>query len=57
MTTALAQRGVAAAGGFVDRCGYGERVPFLLISPFTRANAVDGRLLDQTSITRFIEDN
>ena len=38
------------------RCGYGPRLPFLLISPFARQNYVSHSLTDQTSITRFIED-
>jgi phospholipase C len=39
------------------RCGYGTRVPFLVISPFAKANHVDHTLLDQSSVSRFIEDN
>jgi phospholipase C len=39
------------------RCGYGPRLPFLVISPFARANTVDHARTDQTSIVRFIEDN
>jgi phospholipase C len=45
------------ATAFNDRCGYGERLPFLVISPFARRNHVDHALLDTTSILRFIEDN
>jgi phospholipase C len=44
-------------GAFNDRCGYGERLPFLLISPFAKHNYVDHTVLDLTSVTRFIEDN
>jgi len=44
-------------GGYQDRCGYGPRLPLLVISPFARANTVDRTLTDQTSILRFIEDN
>lgn len=40
-----------------DRCGYGPRLPLLLISPWARRNHVDHALLDQTSLLRFIEDN
>jgi phospholipase C len=43
--------------GHQDRCGYGPRLPFLLISPYARRNYVDGALTDQTSVLRFIEDN
>ena len=43
--------------GYEDRCGYGQRLPLLAISPWARQNAVDGAITDQTSILRFIEDN
>jgi phospholipase C len=39
------------------RCGYGTRIPMLLISPLVDANVVDHTLTDQSSIIRFIEDN
>jgi len=39
------------------RCGYGPRLPLIVISPFAKANFVDSTLTDQTSILRFIEDN
>ena len=45
------------AGGFEDRCGYGQRLPLLVISPYARENSVDNSLTDTTSILRFIEDN
>jgi phospholipase C len=45
------------AGGFQDRCGYGPRLPLLVVSRFARANMVDHTTTDQTSILRFIEDN
>lgn len=49
---------LAAVGGFFkDRCGYGPRLPFLVISPYAKENHVDHGLSDQTSILRFIEDN
>ena len=44
-------------GGYQDRCGYGPRLPLLVISPFSRVNTVDSSTTDQTSILRFIEDN
>ncbi|MGH3427227.1 MAG: alkaline phosphatase family protein, partial [Mycobacteriales bacterium] len=44
-------------GGFQDRCGYGPRLPLLVISPFAKQNFVDHTRTDQTSILRFIEDN
>ena len=43
--------------GYQGRCGYGPRLPFLVISPWSRVNFVDHTLTDQTSVVRFIEDN
>jgi phospholipase C len=40
-----------------DRCGYGDRLPFIVISPWTRANYVSSTLIDTTSVVKFIEDN
>nr|WP_233175866.1 alkaline phosphatase family protein [Dyella sp. ASV24] len=39
------------------RCGFGPRLPLLVVSPWARSNHVDHTLTDQTSVTRFIEDN
>jgi phospholipase C len=39
------------------RCGPGTRIPFLVVSPWARANYVDHALITQASVTRFIEDN
>jgi phospholipase C len=39
------------------RCGYGPRLPLLVISPFAKQNYVDHTVTDQSSILRFIEDN
>jgi phospholipase C len=39
------------------RCGYGPRLPLLVISPYAKQNFIDHTLTDQTSILRFIEDN
>jgi phospholipase C len=49
--------GTPAAGAFEDRCGYGPRLPLLVISPWAKHNFVDHTLTDQTSTLRFIEDN
>jgi phospholipase C len=51
--TALPGPGVEHAQG---RCGYGPRLPLLVISPYARRNYVDHGLTDQTSVLRFIED-
>jgi phospholipase C len=45
------------AGAFNDRCGYGQRLPFLVISPYAKRNHIDHATLDTTSVLRFIEDN
>ncbi|MGK3941171.1 alkaline phosphatase family protein [Streptomyces caeruleatus] len=51
------QAGPAAAGGYADRCGPGTRQPLLVISPYSKVNSVDHTATEQTSITKFIEDN
>jgi phospholipase C len=38
------------------RCGYGPRLPLLVISPWAKPNYVSHTVTDQTSILRFIED-
>ncbi|HTR62204.1 MAG TPA: alkaline phosphatase family protein [Candidatus Binataceae bacterium] len=39
------------------RCGFGPRLPLLVISPWARRNFVDHTLTNQASVLRFIEDN
>lgn len=39
------------------RCGYGPRLPFLVVSPWARENFVDHTTTDQTSSLQFIEEN
>ena len=39
------------------RCGYGPRLPLLVISPWAKRNFVDHTMTDQSSILRFVEDN
>jgi phospholipase C len=43
--------------GQSGRCGYGPRLPFLLISPWAKKGAVDNTLTDFSSIDKFVEDN
>ncbi|RJQ80240.1 phospholipase [Amycolatopsis panacis] len=47
----------ASLGGYADRCGYGPRLPLMVISPYSKVNYVDHTRTDQTSVLRFIEDN
>jgi phospholipase C len=49
--------GASSAGAYQGRCGYGPRLPLLVISPFAKRHFVDHTLTDQTSVIRFIEDN
>jgi phospholipase C len=39
------------------RCGYGPRLPLLVISPWAKPNYVSHVVTDQSSVLRFIEDN
>jgi phospholipase C len=39
------------------RCGYGPRLPLLVISPWAKHNFVARAFSDQSSILKFIEDN
>ena len=57
-TAATALPGVNPANTHaLGRCGYGPRLPFLVVSPWARQNFVDHTVTDQTSVTSFIEDN
>jgi len=49
--------GTTPAGSPSDRCGYGPRLPLLVISPYSKQNFVDNTLTDQSSILKFIEYN
>jgi len=62
--TGLCGSGVGALPGInaatqhaQGRCGYGPRLPLLVISPWARRNFVDHTITDQSSILRFVEDN
>jgi phospholipase C len=58
---ALTGTGACGSGtpvaGQQGRCGYGPRLPLLVVSPWSKRNAVDHTLTDQSSIIRFVEDN
>ena len=55
-TTMCAGDGMPFAGE-QGRCGYGPRLPLLVVSPWAKSNAVDSTRTDQSSIIRFVEDN
>jgi len=45
------------SGYYPGRCGYGPRLPLLVISPFAKTNFVDHTVTDHASVLKFIEDN
>jgi phospholipase C len=55
--TDTALPGPSGATHAQGRCGYGPRLPLMLISPYAKRNFVDHTLTDQSSIIRFVEDN
>jgi len=55
--TGICGSGDPSLGDAELRCGYGPRLPLLVISPYARPNFVDHTITDLTSIIRFIEDN
>ena len=40
-----------------DRCGFSQRLPFVVISPYTRENYVSDNEIDTASVVKFIEQN
>ncbi len=55
--TATCTSAPIAIGTANDRCGYGQRLPFLVISPWTRRDYVSGTRTNTASVVKFIEDN
>jgi phospholipase C len=54
---AAALPGVAAGTTHAQgRCGYGPRLPLLVISPWAKKNYIDTTVTDQSSVLKFIED-
>ncbi len=49
--------GVPELGNQSNRCGPSQRLPFLVISPYAKANHVDHELITQDSTLKFIENN
>jgi phospholipase C len=47
----------ASTTGTQGQCGYGPRLPLLVVSSYARQNYVDHRVADQSSVLRFIEEN
>jgi phospholipase C len=55
--TDAALPGPSGAAHAQGRCGYGPRLPYLVISPYAKVNYVDHTMIDQSSTIRFVEDN
>ncbi len=55
-SAAPAMAGISAPAA-QGRCGYGPRLPMLVISPWAKDNFVDHTVTDQSSVIHFIEDN
>jgi phospholipase C len=43
--------------GINSHCGYGPRLPLMVISPYAKQNYVDNAVTDQSSIIKFVEQN
>jgi len=55
--TSSCGNGAGSLEGIQGRCGYGPRIPMLVISPYAKKNFVDSTLTDFSSVPRFIEEN
>jgi phospholipase C len=44
-------------GGYADRCGPSQRLPMMVISPYSKTNYVDHTQTTQVSVLKFVEDN
>jgi phospholipase C len=57
LDTAMCKQAKVTVGSGNGRCGYSQRLPMLVISPYAQANHVSSGLTDTTSVVSFIEDN
>jgi phospholipase C len=55
--TSLCTEVAVTVGTTNGRCGYSQRLPMVVISPYTRENYVTSNLTDTASVVKFIEDN
>jgi phospholipase C len=55
--TAMCEETAITIGTTNGRCGYSQRLPMLVISPWTRDNYVSDNLTNTTSVVKFIENN
>ena len=54
---AMCQQTAITIGTTNGRCGYSQRLPMIVISPYTQQNHVSTNETNTTSVVRFIEDN
>jgi phospholipase C len=57
LDTPMCKNAKVSLGSRGARCGYGPRLPLVVISPYTRQNFVSHVRTDQSSIIKFIEQN
>ncbi len=57
LDTAMCQDAPKTVSSANARCGLGQRLPLVVISPYARADYVSANLTDTTSVVTFIEDN
>jgi len=55
--TAMCEATAITVGSGNGRCGYSQRLPMIVISPYTRDNYVSSNLTDTASVVKFIENN
>jgi phospholipase C len=55
--TSLCTEVAVTVGTTNGRCGYSQRLPMVVISPYTRQNYVSSDLTNTASVVKFIEDN
>jgi phospholipase C len=55
--TAACEQTPVRVGSGSGRCGYSQRLPMVVISPYTRDNYVSNNLTDTSSVVKFIEQN
>jgi phospholipase C len=54
---AICSRVPVTVGTSNDRCGFSQRLPLVVISPYTRENYVSSNMTSTASVVKFIEDN
>jgi phospholipase C len=55
--TSICTSVAVTVGSTNDRCGYSQRLPFVVISPYTRENYVSSNNINTASVVTFIENN